>query len=152
MESERKRLIRSIQERTERVSALTLPDIANFDLTMTQLKLVMLLHIRQQMRVRDIAELFGVTSATISGIVDRLVERGLLVRETDPEDRRAVICRLSEPGIELVHDFWDVQRERLDAFLTELSEKHLRAYDDLLEEITKILTRQRQSPDGRHPD
>jgi len=147
MESERERLIQSIQERTKRMSALTLPDITGFDLTMTQLKVVMLLHVKQQMHVRDIAQLFCVTSATISGIVDRLVERGLMVRETDPEDRRAVICRLSDSGMKLTHDFWNIQRQWLDAFLTELSLKHLRAYDDLLDVITKNIMRNKQTPD-----
>jgi DNA-binding MarR family transcriptional regulator len=37
-------------------------------------------------------------SATMTGIIDRLVERGWVKRRRNPEDRRAVLVRLTEAG------------------------------------------------------
>lgn len=47
----------------------------------------------------------------ITRLVDKLVDRGLVVRQRDAEDRRVVYCRVTEPGMELL--------ERLDPVLDE---------------------------------
>lgn len=36
--------------------------------------------------------------STLTSILDRLVERGWITRETDPDDRRSFVIRLSRPG------------------------------------------------------
>jgi DNA-binding MarR family transcriptional regulator len=41
-----------------------------------------------------LAELTGLTSGAITGVVDRLVARGLACRAEDPDDRRRVIVEL----------------------------------------------------------
>jgi len=147
MESEKQQLIRTIQQRTRQMSTLPLKDFSTLDLTMSQLRLVMQLYQKKQMRVSDMAALFGVTSATVSGIVDRLVERGVVLREPDPEDRRAVICSLSPHSLEMMDGFWNSQRQVLDSLPEELSVEHLRSYADLLDTFTEILLRKSQVPD-----
>ncbi|MBP2475359.1 DNA-binding MarR family transcriptional regulator [Crossiella equi] len=42
-----------------------------------------------------------VSSGTMTHRVDRLAARGLLVREPDPADRRGVLVRLTEEGLDL---------------------------------------------------
>ena len=147
MEYEKELLIRSIQQRTRLMSTLPLKDFSTLDLTMTQLRLVMQLYQKQQMHVSELAAIFGVTSATVSGVVERLVERGVVRREPDPEDRRAVICSLSQHGLEMMDGFWNSQQQMLESLLHELSVKHLRAYDDLLVAFTEIMLRKSQAPD-----
>jgi DNA-binding MarR family transcriptional regulator len=39
-----------------------------------------------------------VTNGAITGLADRLVEEGFVVREAHPTDRRTILIRLSEPG------------------------------------------------------
>lgn len=43
-----------------------------------------------------LAAALGVTPPNITGIVDRLVEQGLLVRQDSPEDRRALVLHTTE--------------------------------------------------------
>jgi len=43
-----------------------------------------------------------VTSGTMTNRIDRLESRGLVVRRPSPDDRRAVLVELTEPGRELV--------------------------------------------------
>ena len=49
----------------------------------------------------ELAGSLGVSLVTATGIVDRLVERALVTRENQKEDRRVVMCRLSEHGQEM---------------------------------------------------
>lgn len=46
----------------------------------------------------DLAERAGVTRATITGLLDRLEQLGMVMRERHPSDRRRLIVRLSEHG------------------------------------------------------
>ena len=49
-------------------------------------------------RTTDLAKTVRVTSPTMTRVLDRLVETGLVTRETDPEDRRALRLRLTPTG------------------------------------------------------
>jgi DNA-binding MarR family transcriptional regulator len=50
------------------------------------------------MSVNQLTEILGVDKSTVSKSVDKLVNNGILVRDTDPEDRRSVILHLSDKG------------------------------------------------------
>jgi DNA-binding MarR family transcriptional regulator len=45
-----------------------------------------------------------VTSGAITNRIDRLVARGLVTRETDPDNRRSVVITLTESGWALIDD------------------------------------------------
>jgi DNA-binding MarR family transcriptional regulator len=51
-------------------------------------------------RITDLAAAEGVTQPAITLVVNRLVERGWVVREADPSDRRAVLVVLTQAGCE----------------------------------------------------
>lgn len=54
------------------------------------------------LRMSDLAEASVVPPATLTRHVDRLVERALVVRRIDAEDRRIALVALSKPGEALV--------------------------------------------------
>ncbi len=72
------------------------------DLTMPQLKVMLILGRAGATRMSELATGLNVTMATATGVVDRLVEKGYLVREGLPGDRRVVISRLSSEGEEFM--------------------------------------------------
>jgi DNA-binding MarR family transcriptional regulator len=74
----------------------------DLDLTMPQFKLLVLIASCQGLRVGDLAQRLGVTPPTVTTILDRLVEHGLVRREDDPLDRRLVIARLTAQGLRLL--------------------------------------------------
>lgn len=48
--------------------------------------------------------------ATIKGVVDRLRQKGLIVAEPDPDDRRRMLISLSDAGMALLARMQDVGR------------------------------------------
>lgn len=54
------------------------------------------------MQTSHLAEAVNLSSATVCGILDRLEERGLVVRERQPDDRRRVLVSLSDAGQDAV--------------------------------------------------
>ncbi|MBP2635161.1 MAG: transcriptional regulator, MarR family [Firmicutes bacterium] len=48
--------------------------------------------------VNLLTEILGVDKSTVSKSIDKLVNSGIVVRDTDPEDRRSVLLRLTDKG------------------------------------------------------
>jgi DNA-binding MarR family transcriptional regulator len=56
------------------------------------------------LRLSELADRMGVTAPTASRAVDGLVDLGLLMRQTDSDDRRAVQIDLTPPGRKRVEE------------------------------------------------
>lgn len=52
-------------------------------------------------------------SATVTGIVDRLVERGLVIRARPPDDRRQVLVQLTAAGMDTLKNVFELRRRHL---------------------------------------
>lgn len=67
------------------------------DLTLSSYRILALVAEGNE-RSSQIAGRLALARPTISNAVDQLVERGLLQREPNPEDRRAVVLRITDDG------------------------------------------------------
>jgi len=105
------------------------------DLTMPQLKVVLLLFLNGPSRMSEIASALGVSLATATGVVDRLVEREIVVRESLPDDRRVVLCRLSDKGEKMIGGLWHLARERLRELLEVVEPAKLALVTEALEAL-----------------
>src|SRR5260370_17579584 len=61
------------------------------------------LHLNGPMTAGQLADLAGLTTGAITGMLNRLEEAGLVRRERDPNDGRRVIVRLA-PGKDEMHE------------------------------------------------
>ena len=99
------------------------------DLTVKQLKVLFVLGRLGPSRPSAIAAAVGVSAASATGVLDRLVEQGYIEREADAADRRAQLIRLSETGSRIVSDLYLSGRQQLLDALNEMSDADLRALD-----------------------
>lgn len=53
------------------------------------------------LRMKELAEKLGITTGTLTVQVDKLVNAGLIERCPHPEDRRAIVVRLTPSGFQL---------------------------------------------------
>jgi DNA-binding MarR family transcriptional regulator len=97
----------------------------SLDLTMPQLKVVLLLFVNGPTRMSVIASALGVSLATATGVADRLVEREIMVRESDPDDRRVVLCRLSVKGEKTIIGLWQLAKENSRLLLSSVDRNKL---------------------------
>lgn len=91
-------LLRQVEERIRRELQPTLTDAA---LSPEHWRIMAVLLARPGQRMTAIGEAAVLPSASMTRHVDRLVERGLLVRRVDPDDRRSAVVALSPQGREL---------------------------------------------------
>lgn len=69
---------------------------AKLDLTMQQMKVIMMLEHKGEMPVSALAESLNVSLPSMTGIVDRLVQNELVERVPSPTDRRVILLRCTE--------------------------------------------------------
>ena len=72
--------------------------VAFGQITKREFGLCVMLGKQQKMIMREVAEFLQVPMSTATGIVDKLIEKGLVKRDYSPEDRRIVMIGLSEEG------------------------------------------------------
>ncbi len=68
----------------------------------------------------ELAEASQQVSATMTGIVDRLYERGLVQRSREEKDRRSVRILLDPSGMELLNQIVHKQKEQFARLLADL--------------------------------
>ena len=134
-------LIGSILQLTDKLFRQLLPILPmewlHLDLTITQLKVVLLLFITGHSRMSDIASDLGVSLATATGVADRLVERNLLIRNGDPDDRRVVLCQLSNDGEKLIRDLWQLTQKRAGELMSAIDTPRLLLISEALQAFTQ---------------
>ncbi|MFV0280295.1 MAG: MarR family winged helix-turn-helix transcriptional regulator [Rhodoblastus sp.] len=70
-----------------------------FDITLPSFDLMAQLDREPRgLRLSELSRRMMVTNGNLTGIVERLAQEGLVLRENDPADRRAFIVRLSRTG------------------------------------------------------
>lgn len=106
------------------------------DFTTSQLKVLFLLYSAESASMGRLAASLGVTLSTVTGIVDRLVEHGMVLREEDPHDRRLVVCRPTREGAAVAERLNHAGNSRLRAVLDRLSQAQLRCVVDGLQLLT----------------
>ena len=87
-----------IRRAHQRHTALFQDAMAEIDLTPTQFNALVRVVELGQATQNHLGRLAAMDPATIQGVVRRLVDRGLLTRSPDPDDRRATILEASPAG------------------------------------------------------
>lgn len=69
----------------------------------------------------ELGETLGLAKSSLTGLVDRTVRRGLVLREADPHDGRAVRVGLTDQGAALAEKFYVETCRRMEALPSGLS-------------------------------
>lgn len=118
------------------------------DLTMQQLRV--LGHIAKQPGIsgHELGGLLGVSPPTASGLVERLVEKGLVTRTDDPDDRRVRRLHVTEAGMGVIRDMDSMFGRALSVVLRHLSADDLRLLVRGSEAMLDALARARAEGDA----
>jgi DNA-binding MarR family transcriptional regulator len=116
------------------------PEWLTSDMTVAQLRVLLLLHTEGQSRMSSIASTLGIAVSTATGIVENLVKKELVTRGTDTEDRRVVICALSAQGQETINRIWALGQFQMEKLLHGLSVEDLKKAHEVAEILLRNVT------------
>jgi DNA-binding MarR family transcriptional regulator len=97
--------------------------LGELELSMTQMKtLSMLDDCLQEVSVKELSDLLGLSLPATSRTVDGLLRRGFLSRHEDAEDRRIKRVRLTDEGRAVVQRIVTARLQGLEAYASTLSD------------------------------
>ncbi len=77
--------------------------VAHLNLTGVQAMILNFLSEEDRIPARQLGENVQLTSATLTGIIDRIEKLGLVERQPHPDDRRAILICLTDEGAKVGH-------------------------------------------------
>ena len=115
--------------------------IQDLDFTLPQFMVLYYLsrHREESLTVSQLAAVIALSQPATSQLIDRLLQRGLLIRRENPEDRRQKLISVSPDGLALA-DRIEGQREvTMRRMFSQLSPADLLRMERALNEMAEIL-------------
>lgn len=112
------------------------------ELTFAQARAVIILAARKELTVSQLAKLLGVGKASASILVQQLVERGLVTRTEDSNDRRQTVIRLSAEGQAIGSGRRKEREKQWQRWLSHLSDDDLSALAHGLTAIIEVVKKE----------
>jgi DNA-binding MarR family transcriptional regulator len=109
------------------------------DLTVAQFDALANLYGLEAISQQELAERLLVTKGNVTGLLHRLLERGLVRRRQDPDDRRANRISLTAAGAALAREGLLVQRSLIEHMMGGLSSAEQQAMRELLARVVARL-------------
>jgi DNA-binding MarR family transcriptional regulator len=123
------------------------PDFLELSLTLAQLRTLYLVAASGPMSMSQVAERLGTAPSTATGVVDALVQLGLLERTVDPSDRRQVVVGPTAAAFERLEDFSELSRRRLRELLAYIqSPDELVTIERAIDLLTAAAARAERTP------
>jgi DNA-binding MarR family transcriptional regulator len=108
----------------------------------THLHVLFLLECDGAQTMGHLADQLGASLPNVTGIVDRMAERGLVERLRDDDDRRVVVVRATPAGRQAVEEIDMVRRRQfgrlIETLTPEQQERALRTFRELREAADRI--------------
>lgn len=121
---------------------VNMPEWVHLDLSIGQLKSLMVLTSHPRISIGTMAEMLEVSKPTASILIDRLVQLGLVQRTEDADDRRRTVVEVTEPGGALVARLRQGGGERLAHWIEQMQREDLEALQRGLEALAGIAERE----------
>jgi len=110
-------------------------------ITLPQFLILDFLSQRGESRMTDTAHFMHVTTAAMTGIVDRLVRDNYAIRVYEPKDRRIIKIKLTHQGSDLVKKINAQRRRMVIEVFGSISRADREEYLRILMQIKEILTK-----------
>ncbi|NNU95814.1 MarR family winged helix-turn-helix transcriptional regulator [Anoxybacillus sp. EFIL] len=109
------------------------------DITHDQYYVLRYIYKRGMCTSTELADVFAVNKSAITAMTNRLVEKGMIARGKDEDDRRIIALSLTEKG-----EQWLVETERkvyelVETMMTKLSHEEIEQFIQTYEKLAKIL-------------
>jgi DNA-binding MarR family transcriptional regulator len=113
-------------------------DLEHIDLTPPQFYVLATIGYTGGIPFGKIGEKMMVTVSNLTGIVDRLEEKGLVVRVRDPDDRRVVHVRLTDKGGKVYKSTIPIFEKSISQFFSPLNKPQQKELASLLRKLIRV--------------
>jgi len=110
-----------------------------FNIPLSHVQVMAMLHDNGSMNVSEISRRLGIAKPNITPLIDRLIEQKYVERDRDASDRRIVNIRICPEGVAELEKIRKKMRSLVGGWAVELSTADLRALNESLQTIYRVL-------------
>lgn len=140
------RVVATYETLMHRVASAHVAAFLEVGVTMSQAKVLYLVQAEPGLRMSELSARLGVSLSTVSGVVDRLVDQGLLNRRDDPADRRHVVLRLTDAGTTQLELLRELNEGQIRTLLARIEAADLGVIGRALDILAAAAVRQAAAP------
>jgi DNA-binding MarR family transcriptional regulator len=97
--------------------------VKDSNLNKSQYQTLFLVHYHKERTMGKISSHMNMEKGSFTGVVDSLIEQGLVKRDRDPQDRRRVNLEITEDGLEIIRKVEELLYSELDKKLEALTQE-----------------------------
>lgn len=106
------------------------------DITIAEISIIDSIGEQADKTIKEIAGDLGVAVSTPTKTMDRLVQKGYILRQPSEDDRRMVVSSLTEKGEEAYTAIMKIRRTNIEKFMHLLSEEELNSFAGITQKIS----------------
>ncbi|MDH3999552.1 MAG: MarR family transcriptional regulator [Desulfuromonadales bacterium] len=132
-----KDLAKDIVEFYEKLSSWENEVVRGSDLTPNQMHAIEIIGHEESLRMKELAQKLGITTGTLTVMIDRLEKKGMVERKPNENDRRSYRVALTKAGAEHFarhHQFHLKLTEEIAAALTA---EELKGFETILKKVVQ---------------
>ena len=129
------RLITHLHKATHQVGLYIHRDLSELGISQAEAHVLSHLSVRGPCSIADVHHSFGHRRSTLTSILNRLEDRGLIAREIHPDDRRSYLLQLTREGRPVASRARRTLERLEAAALSRLSEQQVTAFVAVIEAI-----------------
>lgn len=129
-------MIEADRRLVDTVQRITTP-VESPDLSLAQTRLLFFVMSHGATRMGRLAQVLDVTMPTVTGMVERMVQRGLVERDSDPNDRRVVLVVATDQGREELEQLIGVRAHVMRKMFARMTQEELEQLRETWETIER---------------
>jgi DNA-binding MarR family transcriptional regulator len=133
------RLLRLFEQIRERKPSGALRRLAELNLSFSHIRALHMLAPDRVLAMKDMAEALHLTPPSVTALTRRLLQTGLVQRQTHEEDSRVALISLTDEGRSLLSALYHDQLERMARLLAGLAPAEQEQLISLLEQAVQTL-------------
>ncbi len=115
------------------------------DFSLAQYRILMLLYHHQPLTVTQLRQMLGNAQSTVSEMLMRMQEQGLVQRKANPKDRRQTLLRLSPKAVRMMEERKGQMIQVYQQLIRDKSEQEISELITLLNRLLTILEKENQN-------
>lgn len=93
----------------------------------------------KELTIKEIGKITGLAKTSLTSMLDRMEEKGLIRRKDNSEDKRSIKIMLTDKAKELEKDYNDISNKMSNIFYKNFSDKEIDEIEKYLERIISNL-------------
>jgi DNA-binding MarR family transcriptional regulator len=112
-----------------------------FGLHTTDLEVLDLIFLREEVSAGELAKATGLTTGSVTALVDRLLARDFVTRHEDPKDRRRTLVRINKKAVAPIAKAYIPRHQAMFELWSEYDPGQLELIKQFLERSTELLAK-----------